>query len=183
MPIIVVLWFGLQGLRWKSKRFNEETWRSTLDLRQEGRHERLVFCFFSYALETYIATESCFLLSSYETVLLWCSDLLPFRGGWKMAGSTDDESKPGAREGSVLFQTFIHLMCMCLSTASLSLWLWYPCCYERFTSIKEAELMRLLAKRTTQALLWRYSKTLKIHVTARCRYQEESAQPLCNHLA
>ncbi len=38
-----------------------------------------------------------------------------------MAGSTDDESKPGAREGSVLFQTFIHLMCMCLSTASLSL--------------------------------------------------------------
>jgi hypothetical protein len=44
-------------------------------------------------------------------------------------------------------------------------------------------LMRLLAKRTTQALLWRYSKTLKIHVTARCRYQEESAQPLCNHLA
>jgi hypothetical protein len=38
-----------------------------------------------------------------------------------MAGSTDDESKPGAREGSVLFQTFIHLMCMCLSTASRSL--------------------------------------------------------------
>lgn len=121
MPIIVVLWFGLQGLRWKPKSFNEETWRSTLDLRQEGRHEWLVCCFFSYALETYIATEGCFLLSSYEMVLLWCSDLLPFRGGWKMAGSTDDESKPGAREGSVLFQTFIHLMCMCLSTASLSL--------------------------------------------------------------
>jgi hypothetical protein len=104
-----------------------------------------------------------------------------------MAGSTDDESKPGAREGSVLFQTFIHLMCMCLSTASLSLSLslslWYPCCYERFTSIKEAELMRLLAKGTTQTLLGRYSKTLKIHVTARCRYQEESAQPLCNYLA
>jgi len=68
MPIIVVLWFGLQGLRWKSKSFNEETWRSTLDLRQEGRHGKLVCCFFSYALETYIATESCFLLSSYEMV-------------------------------------------------------------------------------------------------------------------
>jgi hypothetical protein len=74
------------------------------------------------------------------------------------------------------------ISCVCVSLLLLSLSLSYPCCYERFTSIKEAELMKLLAKRTTQTLLGRYSKTLKIHVTARCRYQEESAQPLCNHL-
>jgi len=85
--------------------------------------------------------------------------------------------------------SFISCVCVSLLLLSLSLSrslalsLSYPCCYERFTSIKEAELMRLLAKRTTQTLLGRYSKTLKIHVTARCRYQEESAQPLCNHLA
>jgi hypothetical protein len=79
--------------------------------------------------------------------------------------------------------SFISCVCVSLLLLALSLSLSYPCCYERFTSIKEAELMRLLAKGTTQTLLGRYSKTLKIHVTARCRYQEESAQPLCNYLA
>ncbi|CAK9202747.1 unnamed protein product [Sphagnum troendelagicum] len=37
-----------------------------------------------------------------------------------MAGSTDDESKPGAREGSVLFQTFIHLMLSQVSSRIIS---------------------------------------------------------------